>query len=545
MAMAMPATRPRGTQATMFSTKKRSRYHDAMLVVMMVLFVTAGMADAQERSGGTSIVVYSKENGIATGWRDHSWGDETEVEAWSGAPIEASVGSWGALALASVVGEGEEERSNAVQASDGAEVVIVFQGPEGSSEGGANDWLYLTDGRAVPKLTSRQHVKSLRRPLDLGRVRVYLEDSESGRSSRDFLLSGLLSPPAVKADDSEFLEASFLVAPALESSGMDKFDKIVLKDAKGSGFALRVARVEIRPSDAAAETPREVAEVYSKTEGGSPAISIRSWLPGDANVDDADVEGGPEAVALRSLENFKSRPRCEEYGAPVERSRISDASLKEPSGFAASRRYEGILWTHQDRDTDPYLYAVIASTGEVVSKIYVDTKKYGETDWEDIAVALCPDGSGDHCVWIADSGNVARDRETFYVHVMKEPTLEVSVRACVCKREECGFSSSDALRSSNHIFSAEVGQDRGAPSLDLPLPVPTRLPRLGGRPATLGGRGVDDGVPGRIKALAHGEDGQLQRQGARDGVADAGWVRAQGSRLQGRRQYPEGRDEEG
>ena len=138
-----------------------------MLVVMMVLFVTAGMADAQVRSGGTSIVVYSKENGIAPGWRDHSWGDETEVEAWSGAPIEASVGSWGALALASVVGEGEEERSNAVQASDGAEVVIVFQGPEGSSEGGANDWLYLTDGRAVPKLTSRQHVKSLRRPLDL------------------------------------------------------------------------------------------------------------------------------------------------------------------------------------------------------------------------------------------------------------------------------------------------------------------------------------------------------------------------------------------
>ncbi len=51
------------------------------------------------------------------------------------------------------------------------------------------------------------------------------------------------------------------------------------------------------------------------------------------------------------------------------------------------------------------------------------TRQYSETDWEDIAVALCPDASGDHCLWIADSGNVRRDREAFFVHVFREPDL--------------------------------------------------------------------------------------------------------------------------
>ena len=157
-------------------------------------------------------------------------------------------------------------------------------------------------------------------------------------------------------------------------------------------------------------------------------MALRSWLTPD---DQDDLHGEDNttttanAIYKNALEAFTSDARlCESYASPVNIAHIQNGELKEPSGFAASRRYKGILWTHQDRDTEPYLYAVIPKTGEVVSKLYVDTKKYGETDWEDISVALCPDGSGDHCLWIADSGNVKRDREVFYVHVFREPSLE-------------------------------------------------------------------------------------------------------------------------
>jgi len=331
-------------------------------------------------------------------------------------------------------------------------------GEKNSSRNGDDDgWLYLTDGRVIPKdrsgFRSRNGVPAqhFAKPTSLNGIVLYLEDSERGRTT-DHKPIGAFRHADVRSimvDDSTWVELKVHLDPLLERAGIDKWDKIVLKDNTGNGFHIRIDQVHLTSKESEGESDNgdddsEIeAEVFAnEVRSKEPRKVVRRvWLK------DAPENRPASPTRNRTGANFQT---CSSYGSPIEVAHLSDDELKEPSGFTSSRVHDGIIWTHQDRDTTPYLFGLVASTGEVVSKHYFDVIKYHETDWEDIASALCPDQSGDTCLWIADSGNVKRDREEFFVHVFREPDL----------LERDGHISSDDIWTFTYRFPKDGNKDR-------------------------------------------------------------------------------------
>ena len=94
--------------------------------------------------------------------------------------------------------------------------------------------------------------------------------------------------------------------------------------------------------------------------------------------------------------------------------------VEESSGLAVSRQYPGVLWTHNDSGDGPYLYAV-GFDGSLIQRIRLSDAR--ARDWEDISLGPCPDRWPDRrwCLYIADTGNNDRDRETLHIYVVPEP----------------------------------------------------------------------------------------------------------------------------
>ena len=102
-------------------------------------------------------------------------------------------------------------------------------------------------------------------------------------------------------------------------------------------------------------------------------------------------------------------PTCEAVGPLV---RVSQ--LIEGSGIAASQRFPGRFWTHNDSG-DPVLFA-LNSKGAVVGQVRVPGTKVG--DWEAVAVGPCPSGS---CVYVGDIGDNDAKRREIVIHRFPEP----------------------------------------------------------------------------------------------------------------------------
>lgn len=90
--------------------------------------------------------------------------------------------------------------------------------------------------------------------------------------------------------------------------------------------------------------------------------------------------------------------------------RLSHGPISESSGLAASRRFTGVFWTHNDSGNPPVLYAV-DQTGRLLAEAPVAARNI---DWEDIAVA-------DDRIYIADIGNNNAARRTVQVVELSEP----------------------------------------------------------------------------------------------------------------------------
>jgi hypothetical protein len=92
--------------------------------------------------------------------------------------------------------------------------------------------------------------------------------------------------------------------------------------------------------------------------------------------------------------------------------RLSD-DLQEASGLAVSLRHEGIYWTHNDAGS--MLFAVDGS-GAVVARFPV---RPTIRDWEDVAVAGCPQGGS--CLYLADLGDNYEERTFGQILRLPEP----------------------------------------------------------------------------------------------------------------------------
>src|SRR3990172_2869260 len=91
--------------------------------------------------------------------------------------------------------------------------------------------------------------------------------------------------------------------------------------------------------------------------------------------------------------------------------------VRESSGVAMSRRHAGIIWTHNDSGDGPYIYAATFD-GTIVGRHLVTGAR--AQDWEDVALAPCPDQPGD-CLFIADTGDNSESRRSSSVYIVPEP----------------------------------------------------------------------------------------------------------------------------
>ena len=95
-------------------------------------------------------------------------------------------------------------------------------------------------------------------------------------------------------------------------------------------------------------------------------------------------------------------------------------AVRESSGLAVSRAHPGIFWTHNDSGDDPMLYA-LDSTAALVATVRV--RDVAARDWEDLDIGPCPGAdAAPWCLYVADTGDNQRRRESVAVHVVPEPS---------------------------------------------------------------------------------------------------------------------------
>ncbi|QBI52282.1 esterase-like activity of phytase family protein [Streptomonospora litoralis] len=83
--------------------------------------------------------------------------------------------------------------------------------------------------------------------------------------------------------------------------------------------------------------------------------------------------------------------------------RITDERIQESSGLTASRRHDGVYWTHNDSGAyGPEIYAVDGQ-GRTVATVTLTGEGVEARDWEAIAVGAGPDG--EPAVYVGDIGD--------------------------------------------------------------------------------------------------------------------------------------------
>lgn len=93
---------------------------------------------------------------------------------------------------------------------------------------------------------------------------------------------------------------------------------------------------------------------------------------------------------------------------------LEDDRITEASGLAASTVHDDVLYTHNDSDDGPRLYAV-GPDGETVAVLTLDGVE--ARDWE----AMAPGKRGSKTVWVGDIGDNLSIWETVPVYRVKEP----------------------------------------------------------------------------------------------------------------------------
>jgi hypothetical protein len=147
---------------------------------------------------------------------------------------------------------------------------------------------------------------------------------------------------------------------------------------------------------------------------------------------------------------------------------VNDRELPELSGLAASRRWPGVYWGHNDSGDRPRIFA-FNRRGEVLARIEVEGAD--ASDWEDIALY---ERDGRSWLAIGDIGDNFAFRETATVYLLPEPPLDAS-SATVQRRIDYRYA--DGPRDAEGLaVDAAAGRilvvEKGAPTVgfySLPL----------------------------------------------------------------------------
>lgn len=136
---------------------------------------------------------------------------------------------------------------------------------------------------------------------------------------------------------------------------------------------------------------------------------------------EADGSGvSPDTADSAQTEDSAGVPPCVAYAETVQTGTVTDASLNEISGVAASRRNPGALWVMEDHAGPNQVHAIDA-TGEVVARVVLEGVV--NNDWEDLAVGPCGETT---CLFVGDIGDNDHDRPWHGVLRFEEPDLSAA-----------------------------------------------------------------------------------------------------------------------
>lgn len=122
-------------------------------------------------------------------------------------------------------------------------------------------------------------------------------------------------------------------------------------------------------------------------------------------------------VAAAAVAVVATQGAAEAVGGRAELFRFEDARIAESSGLAASARHDGVVYTHNDSDDGPRVYAV---GGDGRTRAVLTLRGARARDWEGMAPGR--DAEGRPVLWIGDIGDNGDGWwEEIWVYRVREP----------------------------------------------------------------------------------------------------------------------------
>lgn len=150
--------------------------------------------------------------------------------------------------------------------------------------------------------------------------------------------------------------------------------------------------------------------------------------------------------------------------------------LRESSGVAPSRRYRGLLWTHNDSGDGPIIYATNAEGTDLGAYRVAGAQA---VDWEDIGLGPCPGKTRTACLYVADMGDNRERRRGGTIYIVAEPrppggagdtAQSIPLLAALDVRYEDGSHDTEAILVSPTGDISLVTKGRSGPILRYWIP---------------------------------------------------------------------------
>ncbi len=131
---------------------------------------------------------------------------------------------------------------------------------------------------------------------------------------------------------------------------------------------------------------------------------------GDDPVGEAPVGSGPGGTVATGTAGST-------YGPSTVLGTVTDPVIDESSGLAASRRFPGVLFTHNDSGDEPFVYCLDLQAASCGAWRVTGAEAF---DWEDMAAGPGPAGGGPS-LYLGDIGDNLDQRTEIVVYRIPEP----------------------------------------------------------------------------------------------------------------------------
>jgi hypothetical protein len=146
------------------------------------------------------------------------------------------------------------------------------------------------------------------------------------------------------------------------------------------------------------------------------------------------------------------------FSAGFQTGNITNGSVTEASGIAASRFNPNVLWTHDDSGSSAQVYAMTTAGANLGT---FNVSGAGATDWEDIAVGPGP-VDGTQYLFIGDIGDNGGSRSSIAVYRVPEPIVsdtQTPATASLSGAVRMNFVYPDGARDAESLFIDPLTRD--------------------------------------------------------------------------------------